>query len=143
MGTDHIYERVLRYKSNCNYRVVEKNRLVDGNLFSIPITLDVSQEQIDTLGLKAGARVTLRDFRDDNNLAIITIDDVYRPDKAKEALHVLGGDPEHPAIRYLYDTAKEFYVGGKLEAINKLEHYDHVELRCSYPQPSTYLKYIY
>ncbi|TGZ83684.1 ATP-sulfurylase [Ascodesmis nigricans] len=109
--------------------VVENVRLASGVLFSIPITLDVSKEQIEELGLKAGARVTLRDFRDDSNLAIITIDDIYRPDKAKEALHVLGGDEEHPAIRYLYNTAKEFYVGGKLEAINKLEHYDHVELR--------------
>ena len=47
----------------------------------MPITLDVSQETIQELGLKAGARVTLRDLRDDRNLAIITIDDVYKPDK--------------------------------------------------------------
>jgi ATP sulfurylase len=50
--------------------------------------------------------------------------------RAKEAKEVLGGDEEHPAIRYLYNTAKEFYVGGKLEAINKLDHYDYVGLRC-------------
>lgn len=62
-------------------------------------------------------------------MAIITVDDVYRPDKAKEAKEVLGGDEEHPAIRYLYDTAKEFYVGGKLDAINRLSHYDYVGLR--------------
>jgi sulfate adenylyltransferase len=55
--------------------------LADGNLFSIPITLDVSQAQIKELGAKAGARITLRDFRDDRNLAIITVDDVYKPDK--------------------------------------------------------------
>lgn len=61
--------------------VVDNIRLADGTLFSMPITLDVSQEQIDELGLKAGARVTLRDFRDDRNLAIITIDDIYKPDK--------------------------------------------------------------
>lgn len=56
-------------------------RLADGNLFSIPITLDVSEEVIGEAGLKPGARVTLRDFRDDRNLAILTVDDVYRPDK--------------------------------------------------------------
>lgn len=61
--------------------VVEKERLSDGNLFSMPITLDVSKEDIDSSGLKPGARVTLRDFRDDRNLAIITIDDIYQPDK--------------------------------------------------------------
>jgi sulfate adenylyltransferase len=62
-------------------RVVKENRLASGALFSIPITLDVNQETIAELGLKAGARVTLRDFRDDRNLAILTIEDVYKPDK--------------------------------------------------------------
>jgi ATP sulfurylase len=47
----------------------------------MPITLDVSQEQIDEIGIKSGARLTLRDFRDDRNLAIITVQDVYQPDK--------------------------------------------------------------
>jgi sulfate adenylyltransferase len=61
--------------------VVSDLRLADGNLFSMPITLDVSQQTVKDTGLKAGARVTLRDFRDDRNLAILTVDDVYRPDK--------------------------------------------------------------
>lgn len=61
--------------------VVADNRLADGNLFSMPITLDVSRESIEALGIKSGARLTLRDFRDDRNLAIITVEDVYRPDK--------------------------------------------------------------
>lgn len=47
----------------------------------MPITLDVSQQTIDESKLKAGSRITLRDFRDDRNLAILTIDDIYRPDK--------------------------------------------------------------
>ncbi|KAF3930204.1 hypothetical protein ABW20_dc0102575 [Dactylellina cionopaga] len=109
--------------------VVKDCRLADGNLFSIPITLDVSQETIDKYSIKPGARIALVDFRDDRNLAIITIDDVYQPDKDLEAKEVFGGDPEHPAIRYLHNTAKEFYVGGKLEAINRLNHYDYVALR--------------
>lgn len=54
---------------------------MDGNLFSIPITLDLGKDEIERLGVKPGARVTLRDFRDDRNLAIITVDDVYQPDK--------------------------------------------------------------
>ena len=98
----------------------------------MPITLDVNQATIDGLGIKAGARITLRDLRDDRNLAILTVDDVYRPDKALEAKEVFGGDPEHPAVKYLYETADEFYVGGKLEAVNRLQHYDFVDLRCKY-----------
>jgi sulfate adenylyltransferase len=62
-------------------RVVRNNRLADGNLFSMPITLDLSKEIIQALEIKSGARITLRDFRDDRNLAIITVEDVYRPDK--------------------------------------------------------------
>ena len=47
----------------------------------MPITLDVSKETIDELGIKTGARVVLRDFRDDRHLAIITVEDIYMPDK--------------------------------------------------------------
>src|SRR5271156_630468 len=61
--------------------VVENLRLTDGTLFSMPITLDVSQEQIEKSRIKPGARITLRDFRDLSPLAILTVDDVYRPDK--------------------------------------------------------------
>jgi sulfate adenylyltransferase len=61
--------------------VVENNRLADGALFSMPINLDVNQAEIDQLGIKNGARITLRDFRDDRNLAILTVEDVYQPDK--------------------------------------------------------------
>jgi sulfate adenylyltransferase len=109
--------------------VVADNRLADGNLFSIPITLDVSQETIDAQGVKPSARIALRDFRDDRNLAIITVEDVYRPDKEREAREVFGGDPEHPAVKYLNEDVHEFYVGGKIEAIDRLEHYDYVGLR--------------
>ncbi|TID17073.1 sulfate adenylyltransferase [Venturia nashicola] len=113
--------------------VVENSRLSDGALFSIPITLDLSQETIDELGVKPGARLALRDFRDDRHLAILTVDDVYKPDKEKEAKHVFDseGDVAHPAIKYLYNSVKEFYVGGKLDAIDRLMHYDYVGLRYS------------
>ncbi|CAK1359210.1 Sulfate adenylyltransferase [Cercospora beticola] len=109
--------------------VVENNRLADGNLFSIPINLDVNQNLIDEVGIKAGARITLRDSRDDRNLAILTVEDVYRPDKQKEAKEVFGGDPDHPAVKYLFNQTGEFYVGGKVEAIDRLQHYDYVGLR--------------
>ncbi|KAF2184824.1 sulfate adenylyltransferase [Zopfia rhizophila CBS 207.26] len=109
--------------------VVTNLRLADGNLFSIPITLDVSNETIEEVGVKPGARIALRDFRDDRNLAIITVEDIYLPDKKREAKEVFGGDEEHPAIRYLFNSAQEFYVGGKVEAIDRLNHYDYVGLR--------------
>jgi sulfate adenylyltransferase len=47
----------------------------------MPITLDISKAHIEDIGVKVGGRVTLRDFRDDRNLAIITVEDIYQPDK--------------------------------------------------------------
>ncbi|KAK4697908.1 sulfate adenylyltransferase, partial [Lecanoromycetidae sp. Uapishka_2] len=103
--------------------------LEDGSLWSMPICLDVSEKTIEKAGLKPGSRATLRDFRDDRNLAIITVDDVYKPDKQKEAKEVFGGDPEHPAIKQLHNSIQEYYIGGKISAISRLNHYDYVALR--------------
>ena len=50
--------------------------------------------------------------------------------RKKEAKEVFGGDEEHPAVKYLFNTAQDYYVGGKLDAVNRLEHYDYVALRC-------------
>lgn len=47
----------------------------------MPICLDLSQNAVDETKMKAGSRITLRDFRDDRNLAILTVDDIYKPDK--------------------------------------------------------------
>lgn len=109
--------------------VVENLRLADGALFSMPICLDVGPQIVERFKIKAGAKITLRDFRDDSNLAILTVDDVYKPDKKKEAQEVFGGDPEHPAIKFLNNSTKEFYIGGKIQAVNRLNHYDYVGLR--------------
>lgn len=106
-------------------------RLTNGLVFSMPITLDVSQADIDNLGLGPGARVALRDPRDEAALAILTIADVYKFDKALEAEKVMGADdPAHPAVTYLRNSVKEFYVGGKVQAVQAPTHYDYVALRC-------------
>jgi sulfate adenylyltransferase len=55
---------------------------------------------------------------------------VYRPDKKKEAELVMGADdPAHPSVFYLHQKTKEFYVGGKVQAIQALAHFDYVWLR--------------
>ena len=53
-------------------RVVETLRLANGLLFSMPITLDVSDIEINRYNIIPGSRITLRDFRDENPLAILT-----------------------------------------------------------------------
>lgn len=110
------------YESICN-----DMRLVSGQIWSIPITLDVSEETAKQF--EEGQRVVLRDPRDDSPLAIITIADIYKPNKETEAKKVFRGDPEHPAIKYLFDTAGDYYIGGELDAISLPKHYDYTEFR--------------
>ncbi|EDR11892.1 uncharacterized protein LACBIDRAFT_183631 [Laccaria bicolor S238N-H82] len=110
--------------------VVDTLRLADGTLFPIPITLDISKEDIDRLSLAPGVRVALRDPRDDQALAIITVDDIYTPDRVKEAIQVFGADdPAHPSVAYLRNRVQDFYIGGKVQAIQSPSHFDYVALR--------------
>lgn len=113
------------------FSVCTDMRLANGGaLWPMPITLDVSKEQVQQLGLQSGARVVLRDPRDDNALAILTVSDIFPVDKAFEAEHVFGAnDPAHPSVTYLIKNVKDFYVGGNIQAISKPQYYDYVALR--------------
>ncbi|CAO1622843.1 unnamed protein product [Sympodiomycopsis kandeliae] len=119
------------FLGQADYRSVCKDmRLTSGALWPMPITLDVSKDQAEQLKLAAGARVALRDPRDDKPLAILTVSDVYPVEKAFEAEHVFGAnDPAHPAVAYLNNNVKDLYVGGSIQAIAKPQYYDYVALR--------------
>ncbi|KAH9176390.1 hypothetical protein EDB89DRAFT_1846392 [Lactarius sanguifluus] len=121
--------------------VVDTLRLADGTLFPIPVTLDISLDDISRLSLAIGKRVTLRDPRDDQALAIITIDDIYKPDRVKEATKVLGADdPAHPSVAYLRTKVNEFYVGGRVSAIQTPSYFDHIPLRYTPTELRTHFK---
>lgn len=114
----------------------------------MPVNLDVSSDEIERLGIKPGARIVLRDPRDEASLAIITgtnsrsilsrsilthgvVEDIYTPDKVKEAVSVFGADDSaHPAVAYLHNRVKDRYVGGNLQAIQPPVYFDYVSLRC-------------
>lgn len=102
--------------------VVEKSRLTSGLVWTMPITLDVEEEF--AASLSADQRIVLLQ---DNEfpLAILTVKDVYQPDKQVEADKVFRGDPEHPAVKFLFEQTGDFYVGGSLEAIQLPIHYDY------------------
>jgi len=107
--------------------VVDKMRLESGVLWPMPVTLDVSQEFAD--GLEAGDKVALRDAEYDL-IAILTVSNIWTPDKAKEAREVFGSaDEAHPAVHYLNNIAGPVYVGGKLEGVQHPNHYDFKLLR--------------
>ncbi|KAI5962182.1 MET3 [Candida pseudojiufengensis] len=98
-----------------------------GLLWPIPITLDVTEEYASNL--KIGDKIALIDLRDENPLAILTIESIYKPNKTIEAEKVFRGDPEHPSIKYLNEQTNEIYLGGSLQGINYPKHYDYINLR--------------
>lgn len=105
--------------------VVEKSRLTNGTLWTIPITLDVSNVD----GLKVGEEVGLLQ---DNEIpiAILKIDSLWKPNKQRESLIFSKGDLEHPANKYLFEQAGDYYIGGEITgAISLPKHYDYLEFR--------------
>ncbi|KAI9095839.1 sulfate adenylyltransferase [Phlyctochytrium arcticum] len=97
----------------------------NGLVWSMPITLDVGEQWLTEQGVGAGSRIALRDATDDEVLAILTVNDVYAPDKQKEAQHVFRTvDTAHPAVNYLFNTTKELYIGGSLQAVQAPTHHD-------------------
>ena len=111
-------------------RLAKVNGQRQGTLFPMPITLDVSQADITALSITPGARLEVRDPRDESALAIITVSDIYQPNKALESEAVMGADdPAHPAVSYLRNKVKDFYIGGAVQAIKAPTHYDYVALR--------------
>jgi len=107
--------------------VCESMRLADGTLWPIPITLDVSEQVAD--GLQAGTSVALRD-PEGVMLAVLTVNEVWRPDLEAEAKAVFGTtDLLHPGVAYLLQRSHPCYVGGTVEAVQAPIHYDYALLR--------------
>ncbi len=110
-------------------RVVADMRLADGTLWPIPITLDV--DEAFAANLPDGAQISLNDIQG-TPLAVLTVDDVYFPDRVAEARAVFGTtDRTHPGVAELLDRTGPVYLGGRLQGIQSPPHYDFTTLRHS------------
>ena len=110
-------------------RVLREMRLADGSLWPLPMTLDVSE----ALGgkLAAGQSLALRDL-EGVLLAVLHIDDVWRPDRAAEALALYGSsDPHHAGVAEFLATTQPVYVGGRVEGVEAVMHHSFTDLRYS------------
>jgi len=107
--------------------VLNKLRLEDGTVWPMPINLDVEKEF--SSDLKSSDKIALRDH-EGVALAILTISDVWTPDKAEEAQKVFGTtDEKHPAVDYLMNQSGDVYLGGELAGLELPRHYDYNLLR--------------
>ena len=58
--------------------VLKEMRLTNGLVWTMPITLDVSSDDIRVLAITPSARIALLNPQDGQALAILTVEDVYR-----------------------------------------------------------------
>ncbi len=101
-------------------------RLVDGTLWSLPITLSVSRE----LGLAAQRAGSIALYHGDGSLvAVMDVEDVYDYDKEREARLAYGTiDDRHPGVAAVY-RQEEMLVGGRLHIIRRPPHDDFLAYR--------------
>ncbi|RMF81423.1 MAG: bifunctional sulfate adenylyltransferase/adenylylsulfate kinase [Nitrospirae bacterium] len=116
-------------------RVVAEMRLADGRLWPIPITLAVDEPL--AARLAPGETVALRD-PEGVVLALLTVTDVWQPDRGLEAERVYGTrDERHPGVRALLERPG-WYVGGRVEGLQLPVHYDFKTLRLTPRDVRTY-----
>jgi len=107
--------------------VLKDMRLASGALWPMPITLDLHEALAKTL--KPGGKLALRDG-ERNLLAVLTIEDLWQPDREAEAKAVFGTtDLLHPGVAYLLKQTKPWYVGGPVEGLALPSYYDFAVLR--------------
>ena len=109
--------------------VLDRIRLQDNTIWPVPVCLDIPG--LTAQNLEAGQSVALRD-PEGFLLAVMHIEDIWKPDYKQEALHVYGTtNPEHPNVNYLLNNTGDHYIGGKLEVISLPLRFDFQQLRMS------------
>ena len=109
--------------------VMETMRLSSGELWPIPIILDITDDTKEKLDLKTGSKVALRDH-EGFLIATLNIEDIWKANKEKEAKLIYGtNEAHHPGVNYLYKHTGDYYIGGSLELSELPKHYDYQLLR--------------
>ena len=102
--------------------VVDNLRLADGSVWPVPIVLDV--DEVFAGKLQKGSKIALRDG-EGFMPAVLTIEDIWRPDKVREAEKVYNTtSDDHPGVRYLHEVVKSVYISGRIEGIQSPVHHD-------------------
>ena len=108
--------------------VLDSMRLANGALWPMPVCLDMGEGLAKKL--KPGDRLSLLDG-EGFMLAVLQVEDLWRPDKENEALKVYGTSDTaaHPGVRAFMENFGEYYVSGVLRGVALPPHFDFLGLR--------------
>ena len=114
-----------RFMNQADYQsVVETQRLSNGTLFPIPITLPINS----TEDVKLDSQIALRSPKNDL-LAIMTVEEIYECDQKADAKKVFGtDDTKHPMVAEM-ETWGKYNISGKVQTIQTPSHSDFNPLR--------------
>ncbi len=140
------YSPLKGFMTQADYEtVLEKMRLSTGELWPVPICLDVPETLVKKLksiqsyqnSFKhseptiSNSYVMLRD-QEGFILGRMRVEDIWSIDRDREAMTFYGTkDTTHPGVNYLYNRSGTFYIGGTIEAMNLPIHSDFRQLRKS------------
>ncbi|MBN6754509.1 MULTISPECIES: sulfate adenylyltransferase [Staphylococcus] len=104
--------------------VVENLHLKNGLVWSIPITLPVTEDKANELEI--GESIAL--YGEDNHLyGVLELEEKYTYDKEKEAAFVYGTtDIEHPGVLKVYEKGS-VYLAGPIHLVDRPKHDEFVD----------------
>ncbi|WHY54398.1 sulfate adenylyltransferase [Peribacillus simplex] len=112
------YSPIKGFFTKSDYEAVVKDmRLSSGHVWSIPITLPLTEETAETLTIGEEVKLT----HEGETYGVISVSDIYTPDKQLEATLVYQTDDEkHPGVKNVYNRG-DVYVGGEIKLIKRIE----------------------
>ena len=100
--------------------VLDTMRLEDDTPWTIPIVLDISEEEIKEKEISEGDEVVLQ--YNSTPIAFMNVEEIYAWDKKRHVVKVYKTDDvNHPGVARTYEM-KDRLIGGKIELINSIEN---------------------
>lgn len=120
------YSPITGFLNEEDYQsVVDRMRLADGTVWSIPIVLPVREKEARALSIGDEAKLTY----EGTTYGVIQVEDIYRPDVKHEAKQVYQTtDLEHPGVKKILERPS-YYIGGAITLVKRQEKHRFTEYR--------------